>query len=64
MDKIKQALAGKKTYITAAIGVLGAIVAWSGGEASLAEAGAMVWAAISAAFIRSGVTSEVKKAVQ
>ena len=55
MTGIRAFLKGEKTYITAAIGVLGAVVAWSeGGIDSIGLFGAL-WAAIQACFIRAGV---------
>lgn len=47
-------LEGKKTYITAAIGILTAIGSYLTGDATLAEAGKAVWVGLMAIFMRNG----------
>ena len=61
MDKLRGFLKGKKTYITAAIGILGALAAWADGQISGTGLIAAVWAAAQTIFIRAGVASEVAK---
>lgn len=46
---------GYKTYITAALAVLGAVGAYLAGDSSLIDAAQIAVTAILAAFIRSGV---------
>jgi hypothetical protein len=62
MTKIRDFLKGKKTYITAAIGLIGAIVAWSDGQIDMAGLIAAAWAAAQTCFIRAGVATEARKA--
>ncbi len=51
-----------ETYLTAAIGLLGAVVGWADGQIDGAALLAALWAAAQACFIRAGVTNEVAKA--
>jgi len=62
MDKIKAFLQGKKTYLTAAIGILGALVAWADSQIDLMALLASAWAAVMAIFVRSGVNNAAKTA--
>jgi len=62
MEKIRMLLQGKKVYLTAAIGVLGALAAWSDGQISGTGMLATLWGALQACFLRSALSSEVKKA--
>ena len=62
MTKLRDFLKGKKTYITAAIGVLGAAVAFGDGQIDLTGLIAAVWAAAQTCFIRAGVATEAAKA--
>jgi hypothetical protein len=64
MTKIRDFLKGKKTYITAIIGVLGALVAWSDGQIDITGLIAAAWAAAQTCFIRAGVATEIQKAQQ
>lgn len=48
-------LAGKKTYITAALGVAGAVAAYLTGDASLPDAFQIGLTAVLGATIRSGI---------
>jgi hypothetical protein len=57
VNKVREFLKGKKTYITAAIGLLGAVAAWADGQIDALALGAAVWAALQACFIRAGVAS-------
>jgi hypothetical protein len=63
MNRIREFLKGKKAYITAAIGLLGAVVAWADGQISSTALLASVWAAAQACFIRAGIANEVAKNV-
>ena len=62
MDKLREFLKGKKTYITAAIGLLGAVIAWADGQIDGVALLAAVWAVAQACFIRAGISNEVQKA--
>lgn len=61
MTKVREFLRGKKAYMMAAIGLLGAIVAWADGQIDLLALLAAGWAAAQAVFIRAGIGNEVKK---
>ncbi len=52
-------LAGKKTYITAATGILTAVGAYLIGEMNLVETFQVVWPLISVAFLRKGVEDKL-----
>jgi hypothetical protein len=62
MNRLRDFLRGKKTYITAAIGLLGAIAAWSDGQIGTLGLAAAAWAAVQTCFIRAGVANEAQKA--
>ena len=62
MNKVREFLRGKKAYITAAIGLLGAVVAWADGQIDTVSLLAAVWAAAQTVFIRAGIANEVRKA--
>ncbi|MFB3894427.1 MAG: hypothetical protein ACE15C_20695 [Phycisphaerae bacterium] len=64
MNSIRNFLRGKKTYITAAIGLLGAVVAWADGDMSTMSLLGAAWAAVQACFIRAGLANEIDKATQ
>ena len=59
MNKVREFLKGKKAYITAAIGLLGAVVAWADGQIDGVAVLAAVWAAAQACFIRAGISNEL-----
>ena len=61
MNKIREFLKGKKAYITAAIGLAGAVIAWADGSINGTALLAAVWAAAQACFIRAGIANEVAK---
>ena len=61
MNKVREFLKGKKAYITAAIGLAGAVIAWSDGQIDNVALLAAVWAALQACFIRAGIGNEVRK---
>ncbi len=62
MNSIRNFLKGKKTYITAVIGLLGAVVAWADGDMSTMSLLGATWAAVQACFIRAGLANEAQKA--
>jgi len=62
MNKVRDFLKGKKAYITAAIGLLGAVAAWADGQIGTAGLLAAAWAVAQACFIRAGIANEVQKA--
>jgi hypothetical protein len=64
MTKVREFLKGKKVYITAAIGLLGAVVAWADGQIDTVALLAAVWATAQACFIRAGIANEVAKSQQ
>jgi len=64
MNKVREFLKGKKAYITAAIGLAGAVVAWADGQIDGVALLAAVWAAAQACFIRAGIGNEVTRARQ
>lgn len=62
MNKLREFLKGKKTYLTAAIGLLGAVIAWADGDINAVALAGAIWAAVQTCFIRAGVANEVQKA--
>ena len=61
INKVREFLRGKKAYVTAAAGVLGAVIAWIDGQIGGTGLLAAVWAAAQACFIRAGIANEVAK---
>ena len=61
MKKVREWLKGKKAYLTAAIGLLGAVIAWGDGQISGTGLLAATWAAVQACCIRAGIANEVAK---
>jgi hypothetical protein len=59
LGKLGEFLKGKKAYITAAIGLPGAVVAWADGQIDTLALLAAVWAAAQACFIRAGIANEI-----
>jgi hypothetical protein len=55
-------LKGKKTYITAVLGMLATGIAYLNGEVGGAVAIAAIWTALQTAFLRAGITTAVTKA--
>ena len=55
MKKIKGILQGKKTYVTAAIGLLTAVGAYLTGDMELQDAIRTAWVAVMAIFLRNGI---------
>ncbi len=62
MNKVREFLKGKKAYITAVIGLAGAVIAWADGQIDGVALLAALWAAAQACFIRAGIGNELKKA--
>ncbi len=61
MEKIRDFLKGKKTYFTAAIGLLSALAAWADGQITATGLLASAWAAAQACFLRAGLANEIAK---
>ena len=61
MNKFREFLKGKKAYLTAAIGLIGAVAAWADGQIGNMALLAAVWASLQVAFIRAGIANEVEK---
>ena len=61
MKSVREFLQGKKAYITAVIGIAGALLAWSQGQIDTPGFLAAIWAALSVIFIRAGVATEAKR---
>lgn len=53
-------LKGKKTYITAAVAIVGAVAGYLVGDVSMADAAQLVVTALLGAFVRAGVSSEAR----
>ena len=64
INSIREFLKGKKAYITAVIGLAGAVVAWADGQLSGTGLLAATWAAAQTVFIRAGIANEVTKSQQ
>lgn len=62
MNAVREWLKGKKTYITAAIGLLGAVVAWADGSIDAVALAGAVWAAVQACTIRAGIDNAARRA--
>jgi len=62
MNKIREWLRGKKSYMMAVVGVAVALVAWSENEISGTGLLAALWAAIQTCFIRAGISNAITKA--
>jgi len=58
MAKIKGALSGKKTYVTALLGILAAIGGVLTGELEITQALQVGWNALLAVFIRHGIATK------
>jgi hypothetical protein len=64
MNKVRDFLRGKKVYITAAIGLTGAVIAWADGQIEGVALLAAVWTAAQACFIRAGIANEFRRAAE
>jgi hypothetical protein len=62
VNKVRDFLKGKKTYIMAAIGLATSLLAWAEGQISGTSLLAAAWAAAQSCFIRAGVANEAQKA--
>jgi hypothetical protein len=62
LTKIRAFLQGKKTYIMAAVGLAGVVMAWAEGQISGTAALASAWGAFQTCFIRAGVDNAVQRA--
>jgi hypothetical protein len=61
LTKIQTWLSGKKTYLTAAIGVLGALAAFGDHQIDVTALIAAIWAAAQTCFIRAGVQKAINQ---
>ena len=61
MKKLKGILSGKKTYVTAIVGVITAVAAHLTGEMEFSDMVRTIWVAVMAIFLRNGLTKEVAK---
>ena len=61
LSKIQTWLQGKKTYLTAAIGVLAALSAFADHQIDAVALAGAIWAAVQTCFIRAGINNAVKK---
>ena len=61
MNKLKGILNGKKTYVTAIVGIITAVAAHLTGEMEFADTIRTVWVAVIAIFVRNGITKEAAK---
>lgn len=61
MNKLKGILNGKKTYVTAIVGVITAVAAHLTGEMEFADMIKTIWVAVIAIFLRNGLTKETAK---
>jgi len=61
MTRIRDFMRGKKAYLTAAVGLLGAVVAWADGQIDTVALLAAAWAAAQTVFIRAGIANELQK---
>lgn len=61
MNKVREFLKGKKTYIVAAAGILAAVLAYVQDQLTTVQLAEAIFAAIAAATIRAGVTTETAR---
>ena len=61
INRIRKVLRGKKAYLAAAAGLLGALIAWADEQITGVGFLAALWAAVQACFIRAGISNEVAK---
>jgi len=62
MGKLRDWLRGRKAYLTAAIGLLGAVVAWADGSIDTMGLLTAVWVAVQACAIRAGIAKAASPA--
>jgi len=58
LTKIREFLAGKKTYLTALTAIIGVLVAYANGSMEIAEAARTIIEAILAITIRAGIAKK------
>jgi hypothetical protein len=63
MTGIRLWLQGKKTYITALVGFVGAILAWSNGQIDLTGLLEAAWVAIMACTVKAGQVTSASTAI-
>ena len=63
LQKIRDAVDGKKTIITAVIGILTAALAWAAGELTDVAFLGAVWVALQIIFVRAGNKKDVANRV-
>jgi hypothetical protein len=61
MNKFREFLKGKKTYLLAATTVVGALIGWSQGEINTLTFIGVILAAVQSCFIRAGAATEAVK---
>jgi len=64
LSKIQTWLQGKKTYLTAVIGVLAALTAFADHQIDAVALAGAVWAGVQTCFIRAGIDNSAKKQQQ
>lgn len=55
LTRIREKIRGYKTYITAAVGILGAIIAWGDGQIEVWGLLTAVWVAVQTCWVRAGI---------
>ena len=59
LERIRNAVKGKKTYILGCIGIATSLVAWSVSEVTTAEFAYAIFLALQTMFVRAGVAKVV-----
>lgn len=62
MTKLKGLILNNKTYLTAIIGILTAIIAWADGQIDLTSLGAAIWGGVAIICTRIGINKASKAA--
>ena len=60
LKKIRNAIKGKKTYLTGCAAILVAVVAWSASEVTNVELATAIFIALQTMFVRAGITEKEK----
>jgi drug/metabolite transporter (DMT)-like permease len=63
LTNIRNFLKGKKVYLTAAVGIVGVLIAWGDGSLTNMQALGMLWAAAQTIFLKAGVGNSVADAL-